>query len=122
MALTFVSPIVGLAGILGLLIAMLASRALGFEGWDSKSGVLSFNSMLIGLAIGYYYPYSGATTLNPHFFWLIVIASLATMFLYIGINYLTQTLLKMPSMSLAFSLAAEYSFGIIWCAEAISAD
>lgn len=108
MALTFVSPIVGLAGILGLLIAMLASRALGFEGWDSKSGVLSFNSMLIGLAIGYYYPYSGATTLNPHFFWLIVIASLATMFLYIGINYLTQTLLKMPSMSLAFSLAAVF--------------
>ncbi len=108
MALTFVSPIVGLAGILGLLIAMLASRALGFEGWDSKSGVLSFNSLLIGLAIGYYYPYSGTTTLNPHFFGLIVIASLATMFLYIGINYLTQTLLKMPSMSLAFSLAAVF--------------
>jgi len=108
MALTFVSPIVGLAGILGLLIAMLASRALGFEGWDSKSGVLSFNSLLIGLAIGYYYPYSGISTLNVHFFGLILIASLATMFLYVGINYLTQSLFKMPSMSLAFSLAAVF--------------
>jgi urea transporter len=108
MALTFVSPIVGLAGIIGLLTAMLASRSLGFEGWDSKSGVLSFNSLLIGLAIGYYYPYSGISTLNVHFFGLILIASLATMFLYIGINYLTQSLFKMPSMSLAFSLAAVF--------------
>ena len=108
MALTFVSPIVGLAGIIGLLTAMLASRSLGFEGWDSKSGVLSFNSLLIGLAIGYYYPYSGISTLNVHFFGLILIASLATMFLYVGINYLTQSLFKMPSMSLAFSLAAVF--------------
>jgi len=108
MALTFVSPIVGLAGVLGLLIALLASRTLGFEAWDSKSGVLAFNSMLIGLAIGYYYPYSGAATLNPHFFGLIMVASLTTMFLYIGINYLTQSLFKMPSMSLAFSMAAVF--------------
>lgn len=106
MALTFVSPIVGLAGILGLVTALLASRALGFEAWDSKSGVLSFNSMLIGLAIGYYYPYSGIATFSPHFFGLLLVASLATMFLYVGVNYLTQTLFKMPSMSLAFSLAA----------------
>lgn len=108
MLLTFASPIVGLAGATALLCAMLASRSLGFEAWDSASGVLSFNSLLIGLAIGYYYPYSGISTLNPHFFALIAVASLSTMFLYIGLNYLCQSLFKLPSMSLAFSLAAVF--------------
>lgn len=108
MALTFVSPIVGLAGILALLTAMLASRGLGFEAWDSASGVLSFNSLLIGLAIGYYYPYSGAATLSAHFFGLLIIAALATFFLYVGVNYLVQSLFKIPSMSLAFSIAAVF--------------
>lgn len=108
MALTLVSPIVGLSGLLALLIAMLATRSLGFEAWDSSSGVLSFNSLLIGLAVGYYYPYSGVATLNVHFFGLLIVASLSTMFIYIGLNYLTQSLLKMPSMSLAFSIAAVF--------------
>ena len=68
MALTFVCPIIGLAGAFALLFALLASRILGYEGWDSAQGVLAFNSLLVGLAIGYYYPYSGWATLNPHFF------------------------------------------------------
>lgn len=57
--LTLVSPIVGGAGLLGLLAGLLSARILGFEGWDSSSGIMSFNSLLIGLAVGYYYPYAG---------------------------------------------------------------
>ncbi|MCB5265616.1 MAG: urea transporter [Candidatus Cloacimonetes bacterium] len=106
MALTFVSPIIALAGAFALLCALLASRLLGYEGWDSTQGVLAFNSLLVGLAIGYYYPYSGWATLSPHFFGLLAIASLVTMFLYIGLNYLCQSWFKMPSLSLAFSIAA----------------
>jgi urea transporter len=106
MALTIVSPYVGLAGLFALLIALLFSRLLGFEGWDSASGVLSFNSLLIGLTIGYYYPYSGLATVSWHFVGLITVASLTTFLIYIGLNYLTQTWLKLPSLSLAFCLAA----------------
>lgn len=106
MALTFVCPIIGLAGAFALLFALTASRILGYEGWDSAQGVLAFNSLLVGLAIGYYYPYSGWATLNPHFFGLLAIASLFTLFLYIGLNYLCQSWFKMPSLSLAFSIAA----------------
>lgn len=106
MALTFFSPIIALAGVFALLCALLASRMLGYEGWDSAQGVLAFNSLLVGLAIGYYYPYSGWTTLNLHFFGLLAIASIVTMFLYIGLNYLCQSLFKMPSLSLAFSISA----------------
>ncbi|MCB5261774.1 MAG: urea transporter [Candidatus Cloacimonetes bacterium] len=106
MALTFVAPILALAGVFALLCALLASRLLGYEGWDSAQGVLAFNSLLVGLAIGYYYPYSGWATLSPHFFGLLAIASLVTLFLYIGLNYLCQSWFKMPSLSLAFSISA----------------
>ncbi|MDD4233639.1 MAG: urea transporter [Candidatus Cloacimonetes bacterium] len=108
MALTFLSPIVGLAGFFTLICAMLTSRLLGFEDWDSKSGILSFNSLLIGMAIAYYYPYSGMGTLSGHFFALLVIASLVTLFLYVAVNYLCLTTFKIPSMSLAFSISAVF--------------
>ncbi|HPN41688.1 MAG TPA: urea transporter, partial [Candidatus Cloacimonadota bacterium] len=51
MLLTLVSPVVGLAGLAGLIIGLLSSRILGFEGWESSSGVLGFNSLLIGLTL-----------------------------------------------------------------------
>ncbi|MDD3532420.1 MAG: urea transporter [Candidatus Cloacimonetes bacterium] len=106
MALTFLSPIVAQAGLFALLCALLATRILGYEAWDSAQGVLAFNSLLVGLTIGYYYPYNGWATLSPHFFGLLAIASIVTMFLYIGLNYICQSLFKMPSLSLAFSLAS----------------
>lgn len=106
LAVTMVSPYVGLAGLFSLLIALVFSRLLGFEAWDSDSGVLSFNSLLIGLTIGYYYPFSGLETVSLHFVGLLTLASLTTFMIYIGLNYLTQTWLKMPSMSLAFCLSA----------------
>jgi hypothetical protein len=106
LVLTMVMPIVGLSGLLGLLVALLASRLTGFEGWDSKSGVLGFNSLLIGLTIGYYYPYSNGIQNPVHLIGLIIIASLATQMLYLGLSYLTQQWFRMPSMSLAFSITA----------------
>lgn len=54
LALTLVAPIVGLAGLLGLLVALVVTRLTGFEDWQSGSGVLAFNSLLISLTIGYY--------------------------------------------------------------------
>jgi hypothetical protein len=106
MALTFISPVVGFAGLFSLLCAMFSSRLLGFEGWDSSAGIISFNSLLIGMAIAYYYPYSGGFGFGTHFYVLLVVASLATMFIYVAINYLCLSIFKIPSMSLAFSIAA----------------
>ncbi len=104
--LTLVSPIVGVAGLLGLLAGLLSARILGFEGWDSSSGVMAFNSLLIGLAIGYYYPYAGVLESPWSFIALIIIAAVGTQLLYAALNYLTQSWFRMPSMSLAFSLSA----------------
>lgn len=104
--LTLVSPIVGLAGLLGLVTGLVISRVLGFEGWDSASGILGFNSLLIALAVGYYYPYQSVSTEPVHFIGLIILVASATQLLYVGVNFLTQTWFKMPSMSLSFSIMA----------------
>jgi len=104
--LTLVSPIVGGAGLLGLLAGLLSARILGFEGWDSSSGIMSFNSLLIGLAVGYYYPYACVLSSPLSFVALIILAAVGTQLLYAGVNYLTQSWFRMPSMSLAFSLGA----------------
>ena len=104
LALTLVSPIVGLAGLLGLLVALVATRLTGFEDWHSGSGGLAVNSLLISLTIGYYYPLSGVREQPLPFVCLIVIASLATLLLYVVLNYATMNAFKLPSMSLAFSI------------------
>lgn len=106
LALTLVAPIVGLAGLLGLLVALVVTRLTGFEDWQSGSGVLAFNSLLISLTIGYYYPLSGVQQHPLAFAGMIVIASLATLLLYVVLNYVTTNALKLPSMSLAFSIMA----------------
>ncbi|MDD2332715.1 MAG: urea transporter [Candidatus Cloacimonetes bacterium] len=106
LAVTFLSPIIGLAGFIGLLSAILISRIMGFSVWDSKSGILSFNSLITSLAVGYYYPMQQIQQ-NPYLFLIYVLAaSCFSLFLFIGLNYLTQTYLHMPAMSLSFSISA----------------
>ncbi len=106
MLLTLVSPVVGLAGLAGLIIGLLSSRILGFEGWESSSGVLGFNSLLIGLTLGYYYPWALLQQNPLPFLALLMIAAVFTQLLYVGLSSLTMSWFKMPSMSLAFSIAA----------------
>lgn len=104
--LTLASPIVGMAGLLGMLTGLLSARLLGFDTWDSSSGISSFNSLLMGLTIGYYYPYPACLEQPIHFLMLVIIAAILVQMLYVGLNYLTQSWFRMPSMSLAFSITA----------------
>ena len=52
MLVTLLSPVVGLSGLFSLMVAILVSRMIGFESWESRSGIVSFNSLLIGLTMG----------------------------------------------------------------------
>lgn len=103
---TFFSPLIGLSGLLGLVTALLLSRIAGFEPWDSKSGVVGFNSLILAMSFAYYYP--TALMYNHPLFYIgaVVTASIFTMFLYLVLSYFTQSWLRMPSMSLAFSITA----------------
>jgi len=103
--LTFASPVVGLSGLFALVAGLISARLLGFEGWESASGVLSFNSLLIGLTLGYYYPWQLMQQNPLPFMGLLVLAAIFTQLLYVGLSSLTQSWFKMPSMSLAFSIA-----------------
>lgn len=103
---TFVSPIVGLSGLIGLITALLLSRIAGFEPSDSKSGVCGFNSLILSMAFAYYYP-NALLYSNPGFYlFSLITASIFTLFLYLVLNYFTQMWIRMPSMSLAFSISA----------------
>lgn len=104
--LTLSSPVVGVAGLVALFVGLASSRLLGFEGWESASGVLGFNSLLIGLTLGYYYPWQVLQHNPLPFIGLLVLAAVFTQLLYVGLSSLTQSWFKMPSMSLAFSIAA----------------
>lgn len=105
MLLTLMSPVVGLAGLFALIVGLFSARLFGFEGWESSSGVLSFNSLLIGLTLGYYYPWAILQHNPLPFIGLLILAAVFTQLLYVGLSSLTQSWFKMPSMSLAFSIA-----------------
>lgn len=115
---TFVEPFTGLTGLIGAVTAVIASRLFGFDTHQSKSGVFAFNSMLLCLGLGYFYPtgdFSVAIWLT-----LTISAALLTMLVYVTFNHLTLTYLGLPSMSLAFSVvAAGYCFFAIRIGESL---
>ncbi len=101
---TLVEPRTGITGILGTIIALVVARLLNFEDWNSKSGLLAFNSMLVSLGVGFYMPNQLIGSLE---YWLALVSgSLIALLLFIALNYLTTTYLRMPSMSLSFSVVA----------------
>lgn len=103
---TMFSPLVGLCGLGSLITALLVSRLTGFEPWDSKSGVLGLNSLITGLAVGYYLPISMMISHTLLCAGFLVVVSCATLFVYILLNWFTTTRLGLPSMSITFSLMA----------------
>jgi urea transporter len=103
---TMLSPIVGLSGLIGVLSALLISRLAGFDVWDSKSGILAFNSLLICLAFSYYIPVNWMAQHIILYIALLVLISTSTFILYIILNWILSSRLHMSSMSLSFSVVA----------------
>ncbi|MDY0151900.1 MAG: urea transporter [Candidatus Cloacimonas sp.] len=108
---TLLSPIVGLTGLVSLLVSILFSRSMGFESWESKSGIASFNSLVIGMAIGYYYPMQMIVSAPAYYLGFVAIISIATLLLYLLISYLANTFFRLPAMSLPFSIVALLMWG-----------
>ncbi len=94
----------GLSGLVGVTISLTFARIFKFEGWESRSGLLGFNSLLVTLGLGYFYPSSG---FNPLIFCsLLVIGSILTMLTFVALNSIITRYLNFPSMSLSFSFIA----------------
>ena len=106
LTITLLSPVVGLSGLFSLIVAILAVRILGFEHWESKSGITAFNSLLTGMMVGYYYPMQIISSAPINYLCFLLLVSLLTLLLYLFSSYLFHQLFRLPSMSLSFSIVA----------------
>ncbi|MDD4310186.1 MAG: urea transporter, partial [Candidatus Cloacimonetes bacterium] len=111
MLVTLLSPVVGISGLLSLIVAILVSRSMGFESWESKSGIASFNSLVIGMGIGYYYPMQMIAHQLGFYIGFVAMISIATLLLYLLISYISNTFFRLPAMSLPFSIMAMLLWG-----------
>jgi len=101
---TMIEPITGVTGLLGALIGLAFSRIFRFEGWDSPSGLAGFNSLLVSLGFGYFFPFEQFSVFL--FLPLLIIASVLTLLTYMTLNSIISRYLNFPSMSLSFSIVA----------------
>lgn len=106
MLVTLLSPVVGLSGLFSLIMAIFVSRLIGFESWESRSGIASFNSLLIGLTMGYYYPLLLIVKAPLFYLGYLTLVSVGTLLLYLLISYISNTYFRMLPMSLPFSVVA----------------
>jgi len=111
LCVTMLSPVVGGSGLVSLILAIVASRMLGFESWDSRSGITAFNSLVVGMAVGYYYPMVMIAHQPLFYLGFLGMVALFTLVLYILLSYLTNTYFRLPAMSLPFSLMAMLLWG-----------
>jgi len=110
LAITMLSPVVGFSGLIGVLVTLLVSRLTGFDIWESRSGVLAFNSLLVCLAFAYVVPVEWISQNQLLYVGILSLLSIITLFSNILLNWLTYRLFNLPSMSLTFSLISV----IIW--------
>ena len=92
---TFFTPQIGLIGLLFLLFYHLILVALGYSKTDIRSGVLGFNSVLVGLSIAYSYQ------MNQYFIGLFLISVLTTIVVTIWCkNYFSKY--HLPFLTIPF--------------------
>jgi urea transporter len=92
---TFIDPYTGFSGIVALSCAAVAAHWFRFDKTLTQSGTYTYNSLMVGLALGVYY------TLNVQFIVVLMLASIFTLFLSV---WLAQITLKSntPFLSLPF--------------------
>ncbi len=92
---SFVDPCTGFSGLLSALLALMVARWFGFSPALIRDGTYSYNSLLVGLAIGLYFK------MNGPFFLILVLGSTLTLFLSV---FMVAQLEKcrLPILSLPF--------------------
>jgi urea transporter/murein DD-endopeptidase MepM/ murein hydrolase activator NlpD len=95
---TFFDPLMGFAGLLSVLLANLIALVLGFDREAIRSGDYGFNSLLVGLGLGFYY------APNPGFYLLLLAGALLS---FLFTVFVAGILFKyrLPYLSIPFLLA-----------------
>ncbi len=98
LVLTFFSPWIGIAGLLGVVLSNLLSYLFNYNKEHIQKGYLGFNSLLMGMEVAYFFKPSFAT------FILLFTLIISTLFLTIVLNHLFYLYLGIPSLTLPFVL------------------
>ncbi len=70
---TFVDPYIGISGFTCVIFAVILANLLGFNPALIRSGTYTYNVLLVGLAIGFYFSF------NPAFFVILLLSSFLTL-------------------------------------------
>ncbi|MDD2889945.1 MAG: urea transporter [bacterium] len=102
---TLNAPLVGLCGVIGTITAILIARLLNFTPPNDNSGFQSFNSLLVSLGIGYFYPGTASESWLFLLFF-IILSSIITTMLSISLSQFFRSQLALPSLSVPFIIMA----------------
>ena len=104
LALTFLRPNVGLAGIIAVSAAYASARLIHVADLCHRHGFYLYNPWLVGLSLGYYFRLTGPTIV------LVALAGSFTLFLCLAMSYLWRTYLNLPVLSLPFVLVSAAAY------------
>lgn len=95
---TFLDPFCGFSGFFAVIITILSAKIIGLNPASVRSGLYSFNSLLVGLMVGYNYSFS------PEFFFILILISLLTLFFSVWFE-IQLSKSGLPFLSLPFMIA-----------------
>lgn len=104
LAATALEPSMALAGLCAVFAANGGARLLKFNRDTIRTGYYGFNALLVGLALAYYY------RLNLPLLLLIVVGSLVTLWLTVGLTSLMSYYLQLPALSLPFVIVTPLAY------------
>jgi urea transporter len=104
MAMSFINPNVALAGVISVIAAHLFANFLKMDKEYLKSGFYTYNTLLVGLSIGYLF------RITPLTIFFVIIAGILTFILTIMINSIFSFYLKIPILSLPFVIVSSLAY------------
>lgn len=95
---TFFDPVMGVCGLSSIIISNIFAISLGFSKEAIKSGDYGFNSLLVGLGLGFYY------APNLELYILIIVGALISFLFTVGVSGVLYKY-GLPFLSIPFLLA-----------------
>ena len=94
---SFIDPYLGVSGLIAAAASVFFAKWMGFNQESIRSGMYSYNSILVGFMIGVFYKFS------LPFFGILLLASLLTMLITVCLSAFVAAY-RIPFLSLPFML------------------
>jgi urea transporter len=112
LAATFLAPLFGLFGLVGVVTALAGAQILGFPDAQIKSGELLFNSLLTALGVAYL---TSIRPVSPALLAVLLpVVSLGAVLASATIGHLMRQLFGLPSLSIPFVVSTVMLFFLFY--------